>query len=236
MAAPFFEFRKNMKVSVKICGITRREDAIEAERLGAFAVGFVFYPASKRFIEPYQAGYISRSLGPSIERVGVFVNEEPEVVLDTVRKANLTIVQLHGSENPLYLDALKEIRIIKAFRVDRDFNASVLLDYRSDYYLLDTALEGSHGGTGKTFDWSFVPSQPKNGKIILAGGLHAGNVENALEITHPWGIDVSTGVEVFPGIKDTEKMQNFFRAVDRYEHKRAATESNLNRCKEQPVN
>jgi phosphoribosylanthranilate isomerase len=154
------------------------------------------------------------------------------VDLETVRKANLTIVQLHGSENPSYLEALKGIRIIKAFRVGRDFDASILSDYRADYYLLDTFFEGSHGGTGMTFDWSLVQPSLKQGKIILAGGLHAGNVGDALEIAHPWGVDVSTGVEAFPGIKDTEKMHEFFRAVDKYERNNAAIEYNSNRCEE----
>ena len=203
-----------MNVSIKICGITRREDALEAERLGAFAVGFVFYPGSRRFIDPCQAGYISRSLSSSIEKVGVFVDEEPEVIRETVRKASLTVVQLHGSEGPSFLQALEGIRIIKAFRVGEDFRSGILAGYQADYFLLDTCVEGAHGGTGKTFDWTAALPCREHGKIILAGGLHAGNVQEALRIARPWGVDVSGGVEEAPGIKDHEKMRAFFRAID----------------------
>jgi phosphoribosylanthranilate isomerase len=205
-----------MNTHIKICGITRREDALEAERLGAFAVGFVFYPGSRRFIDPFQAGYISRSLSPSIERVGVFVDEAPEVIRETVRKANLTVVQLHGGEDPFSLRALEGIRIIKAFRVDRYFDSIILSVYPADYFLLDTFVDGAQGGTGKTFDWTASLPCREQGKIILAGGLNEGNVQNALSIVRPWGVDVSSGVEVSPGIKDHEKMRAFFRAVKNF--------------------
>jgi phosphoribosylanthranilate isomerase len=215
----FFEFQEieyKLSASIKICGITRKEDALEAERLGVFAVGFVFYPASRRFIDPYQAGYISRSLGQSIEKVGVFVNEEPEVIMGTVRKANLTMVQLHGSESPSSLKDLEGIRIIKAFRIGENFDTGILSEYMADYFLLDSSSKGSYGGTGKSFDWNIAFHCLKYGKIIVAGGLHAENVENALKIANPWGVDVSTGVEEVPGLKDHQKMGDFVRSVNQY--------------------
>jgi phosphoribosylanthranilate isomerase len=200
-----------MHISIKICGITRLEDALEAERLGAFAVGFVFYPGSRRFIDPDSAGEISRRLGASIQRVGVFVDERPETIRDTVRRAGLTMVQLHGSESPQFLHGLEGIRIVKAFKVGDGFDPGVMRDYRADYFLLDTFVEGSHGGTGRTFDWNIARSCAGRGKIILAGGLDSGNVARAAAIAQPWGVDVSGGVEGSPGVKDREKMREFFR-------------------------
>ena len=204
-----------MSVLVKICGITRAGDALLAEQLGAFAVGFVFFRGSSRFIEPEAAGDISRRLGPRIERIGVFVDEDPRVVRAAVRIAGLTAVQLHGSESPLYIRALDGITVIKAFHVGGDFEPRVLADWPRGRFLLDTAVKGLHGGTGHAFDWQLAAPCRPFGDIIIAGGLTAGNVREAVGIAEPWGVDVSGGVESSPGIKDETKLRAFFDALRR---------------------
>ncbi len=202
-------------IPVKICGITRREDALFAESFGAYAIGYVFYPKSKRYISPDDAGSISYALGPFIGKVGVFVDEDPDMVIDVVHQAGLTAVQLHGAETQEYIDALGGIPVIKAFRVDEDFDSDILVKYTTPQsFLLDTAGAGSdYGGTGKTFDWSKAEPCRKYGRIILAGGLNQENVSQAIETVRPWAIDVSSGVEISPGVKDREKMTAFMDAV-----------------------
>ena len=202
-------------ISVKICGITRAEDALMAESLGADAVGFVFYPKSRRYISPSDTGKITAQLGPFIARVGVFVDEEPSAVLETARIAGLTAVQLHGSETQSEIDALRGIPVIKAFRVGEDFDPGLLGAFNSSSaYLLDTAgTGGCYGGTGRTFDWSVIEPCKQYGRIILAGGLNPENAGDAVRTAGPWALDVSSGVEISPGVKNHEKMAAFMRAA-----------------------
>ena len=209
-----------MNIHVKICGINRLSDALLAEKIGASAVGFVFYPESRRYVDPEKAGKISEKLGPFIARVGVFVDETPALVIKTVQTAQLTTVQLHGSEDPEYVRELsKEIQVIKAFRVGKDFDINNLSKYKENVkaFLLDTYAEnGCYGGTGKTFDWKKAAVCERFGKIILAGGLNASNVQQAIKIAKPWAVDVSSGIEREPGIKDPEKMRIFFSKLKNY--------------------
>ena len=203
-------------VRVKICGITRPDDALRAEALGVSAVGFVFFPGSPRYIKPERAGAISEMLGPFIARVGVFVDVAPEELHETVKTARLTAVQLHGDESPGCVEALIKngVRCIKAFRVGPDFESERLADYGDGTFLLDTLAEGGcRGGTGKTFDWTVAAACRRYGRIILAGGLNAGNVREAIETVRPWGVDVSSGIEASPGVKDHEAMKQFVNTV-----------------------
>ena len=202
-----------MAVHVKICGITGREDALKAEELGASAVGFVFHPGSPRYIQPGRAGEISSSLGPFVARVGVFVDCDPVTVRDIVSDAGLTAVQLHGSEPPGYIGELDGITVIKAFRVGPDFDPGELGKYRVSAFLLDTYDKHAYGGTGKTFEWERALPCLGQGRIILAGGLGPDNIREALRKVHPWGVDVSSGVELNPGQKDHKKMTALFDAV-----------------------
>ena len=202
-----------MSIHIKICGITNPEDALLAEKLGASAVGFVFHPPSPRSIEPESAGLISDVLGPFISRVGVFVDEDPGKVMKTVKTAHLTAVQLHGSESPEYIQEIKGVSCIKAFRVGKDFNPEILGHYDVTAFLLDTFDSSGYGGTGKTFNWELAVSCGRFGRIILAGGLTTDNIRDAIRTVRPWGIDVSSGVECRPGKKDPDKMKSFFNAV-----------------------
>ena len=202
-----------MKIRVKICGITRPEDALLAEKLGASAVGFIFFGKSPRYINPQKAGEISGRLGPFIARVGVFVDEDAETVRKIVETARLTAVQLHGSEDQEYIGILKGINVIKAFRVGKDFNCEELCRYDVNTFLLDTYSANSYGGTGKTFDWNIANECRKYGRIILAGGLNISNVIDAVNAAKPWGIDISSGIESSPGVKDPEKMKEIFDKI-----------------------
>ncbi len=202
-----------MPVRVKICGITRIEDALFAERLGAFAVGFVFYPRSGRNIGPADAGRIARALGPEIMKVGVFVDEDAPRVRDIVAEAGLTAVQFHGGETPEYVRKFDDLTVIKAFRVGDGFEPGCMRDYPEGLFLLDTMTAGAYGGTGKTFDWGIAGACRGYGGIIVAGGLTPFNVGGAIRMTDPWGVDVSGGVELSPGIKDHAAMNAFFDAV-----------------------
>jgi len=202
-----------MKVHIKICGITRLEDALYAEKLGASAVGFVFFRKSPRYINPEQARTISESLGPFIARVGVFVDEDPVIVHNIARTAHLTVLQFHGAESPDYISTFKGFGIIKGLRVGNDFDPKILSMYNKNTILLDTLVPDNYGGTGKTFDWGKVLICGNDYRIILAGGLNPSNVREALKIVKPWGVDVSSGVELSPVIKDHEKMKAFFNTV-----------------------
>lgn len=194
-------------MKVKICGITNSEDALAAAEFGADAVGFVFYERSPRFITPEKAGEIVRAMPPFLTAVGVFVNEHPSRMQEIIRVSGVNMVQLHGDEPQEMCDMWP--RVIKAFRV-RDFTAlDMLKRYRAAAYLLDAYTEDTLGGTGQIFNWDIAADARQFGKVILAGGLTPENVERAVRVAHPYGVDVSTGVERDKGIKDHRKMKVF---------------------------
>ena len=189
---------------VKICGITNREDALAAIEGGAAALGFNFYPASPRYITPEAAAEISAGL-PGVWKVGVFVDEAPERVLRIAQQAGLDIAQLHGSESRENYP--QGIRVWKAIRV-RDGQVPKILDFRAEAVLLDGPA------TGQSFDWRNIPGMSRfAGKLILAGGLDAGNVRSAIEQAHPWGVDACSRLESAPGRKDHFKMAEFLKAA-----------------------
>jgi phosphoribosylanthranilate isomerase len=199
-------------VWVKICGITNPEDAAAAVEAGADALGFNFWRPGRRYLAPEAAAAIIATLPPQIAKVGVFVDEEPAEVLAIARQAGLTAVQLHGSEPPEYLDRLGPYQKLKAFRVDDRFCAETLGRYRADAFLLDAA-GSTPGGTGARFDWRAAIAAKRFGRIILAGGLTAENVGEAVRQVAPWGVDVASGVECEPGRKDPRLLREFIRAV-----------------------
>jgi len=199
---------------VKICGIKRREDALFAAMAGADAIGFIFYKGSKRYIEPEEAQIIAEALPPFVSKIGVFVDEEAETVAKIGEIVGLTHYQLHGAEPPEYCRDFPKERVIKAFRV-RDFSAlSQMEKYREVCcaFLLDAYKKGVPGGTGEVFDWEIAKAAKGLGlPIILSGGLRVENVAEAVREVKPYGVDVSSGVEILPGVKDREKMREFIR-------------------------
>ena len=201
-----------MTVKVKICGITNLDDALFAAESGADALGFVFWKKSPRFVEPAIVKAIVKALPPFVSCVGVFVDEEASRANEIARQAGLSCVQLHGSETPEFCGGM-ELRVIKAFRIKQGADVSSLSAYDVSAFLLDTYSEGAPGGTGKVFDWDCAIEAKKYGKVILAGGLTPGNIEEALRKVGPYGVDVSSGVESSKGKKDWVKVKEFIRLV-----------------------
>lgn len=194
---------------VKICGITNLEDALAAAEAGASALGINLYPRSPRYVSPHAARRLAESLPEGVWKVGVFVNEPPQRVAELAQQIGLDIVQLHGDEPPEAVPG--QLRVWKAFRVGADFDASKLGRYVVEACLLDAADPEVFGGSGRTFDWSALPRL--TGRIILAGGLDAGNVQTAVRVLRPWGVDACSRLESAPGKKDRKKMVEFIRAA-----------------------
>jgi len=196
-------------IHVKICGITNHEDAQAAVDAGANALGFVFYPPSPRHVSPEQAAQIILRLPPFVTTVGLFVDVALETVNDLAVRCRLDRIQLHGHETPLFCGQVKQ-PVIKAFRMKNAESLGQLPGYRVSAYLLDAYVEGAlPGGTGAPFPWALAVRAKAYGPVILAGGLTPDNVEAAIEQTRPYGVDVSSGVESAPGIKDHRKIREF---------------------------
>jgi phosphoribosylanthranilate isomerase len=202
-----------MAIHVKICGITRAEDAQAAVRLGASAIGFVFWQRSQRYISPEKARELISLLPAFVTAVGVYVDPDPDWVIETSSLAGLNLLQFHGDEPPDFCMQFS-MPYIKAVRVKEGVD---LIQYATRHsgakgLLLDTFVEGAPGGTGQEFDWSLVPRDLRL-PLILSGGLHAGNVARAISEVQPWAVDVSSGVEASGGIKDADKIAAFMRGV-----------------------
>ena len=203
-------------VRIKICGITNEADALKAARLGAWALGFVFYKKSPRFTSPFKAKKIMDALPPFITPVGVFVNHNLGAIRDIINHCGLRVVQLHGDEDPHYCSRLRRynVKVIKAFRVGEGFNSKDVEAYKADAFLFDTADKGVYGGTGKTFDWTLLTEiKSLNVPIILSGGLNSQNVIEPVNALKPYAVDVSSGLEQEPGKKDAKKMKEFIDVV-----------------------
>ncbi|PKO45110.1 MAG: phosphoribosylanthranilate isomerase [Betaproteobacteria bacterium HGW-Betaproteobacteria-22] len=202
-----------MRVRVKICGVTRTEDALQAVALGADAIGLVFYAPSPRAVSLHQAQMIVQAIPAFVTVVGLFVDADPDFVRTVTSSLRLDLLQFHGDETPEICESYGH-PYIKAIRVKSDTN---LVQYTKDFsaakaLLLDTYTEGMAGGTGQVFDWRLIP--PLLGKpIILAGGLRAENVAEAISQVQPYAVDVSGGVESSKGIKDVAKMAAFMQQV-----------------------
>ena len=204
---------------VKICGITNLADALAARTAGADALGFNFYPRSPRFIEPAQARQIIAQLPPGVLTVGVFVNEaEPAHVAALAKTAGVTAIQLHGDESPEYCRSVAAHRalpfVIKAIRTDAQFTPEQALRYREHFILLDAYSPQAHGGTGLVCDWSLARRTCElMPRLFLAGGLTPENVGAAIAEVRPFAVDVCSGVESAPGVKDLAKVRAFLAAA-----------------------
>lgn len=191
---------------VKVCGITNMEDALAAAEAGASAIGFNFYPKSPRYISRNEAAMLAGRLPRHVWRVGVFVNERPDVVLDIALHVPLDVVQIHGRTKwPA------GVRVWKALSVGPDFQREILYEYSVEAFLLDAPSGARYGGTGRTYDWARVAGLP--GKIVLAGGLDEQNVADAVRMAQPWGVDACSRLESAPGKKDLRRMEAFIKAA-----------------------
>jgi phosphoribosylanthranilate isomerase len=195
---------------VKICGLTRLQDAQTAIEYGASAIGFIFWPSSPRLIDPYRARTIAKALPPFIATVGVFVNQRREYINGVASLVPLSVVQLHGDESPAFAASLSRPVLKAVTRPERssEWPQKVML-------LVDAHDPVKRGGTGHTADWRLAAALARERRIVLAGGLTPENVADAVSAVQPWGIDVSSGVEEAPGIKDERRIAALFAAISR---------------------
>jgi len=201
---------------IKVCGVTRPDDARNAALLGADAVGLNFHPESPRFVTPEQAARVIDALPLFVTSVGVFVNyADPQALEDFAVSLGLNAVQLHGDESPDYCSRITRVKVMKAFRVGESFRVQSLAHYRVAGFLLDAFSRGAYGGTGRTFEWHRAAGANAFGNIVIAGGLGPENVEEAIRELHPFGVDVASGVESAPGEKSYDLMARFVEAVRR---------------------
>lgn len=194
---------------VKICGITNAEDARVAVEAGADAIGFIFVAETPRFIEAAVAKVIAATVPARVKRVGVFVDTSLEAMNQLAREVPLDLVQLHSDMPPESARRIK-VPFIEAVRVRGEIDVEQLRSYKAAAYLLDTYVEGAHGGTGKTFDWDLaLPVVEAGLPVLLSGGLTPDNVAEAVRRVRPYGVDVASGVEARPGVTDHEKVRAF---------------------------
>jgi phosphoribosylanthranilate isomerase len=197
---------------IKICGITRREDAVTAVDLGAHAIGFVFWPKSPRFVEPEQARAIASALPPFVTTVGVFVNQPARLVNGVAARVGLAAVQLHGDETVEYIGGIDR-PIVKAIALGSNGGTDVDAWPERVRLLLDVHDPAARGGTGRIVNWEEAAKVAARRPALLAGGLTPENVAEAIRTVRPFGIDVSSGVEAAPGIKDHMRLKSLFEAI-----------------------
>ena len=198
------------QVKVKVCGMTSLKDALVAVEGGADAVGFIFYKKSPRSVTMKTVREIVLELPPFVDTVGVFVDETAEQINKIADYCNLDIIQLHGDESPTFCKKIRR-KVIKAFRIKDMQSVKKISNFQVSGFLLDTFSEKLHGGTGKVFDWNLALPAKKFGPVIMAGGLTPNNVQQAVRQIRPYGVDVCSGVESEPGIKDHKKVRAFLK-------------------------
>jgi phosphoribosylanthranilate isomerase len=205
-------------VKVKFCGITNLDDAREAARLGAWAIGLNHHPESPRFCEPQVAAEIGAALKRQVEVVGVFVNPTLDELAAAAQDESLTMIQLHGDEGPAFCQEAARrtgCKVIKALRVRSGADIHAAEAYRTDFHLLDGHLPGTAGGTGERFDWELLADRDSEVPLILAGGLTPENVTEGVAAARPFAVDVASGVEAAPGVKDHALMAKFVEGAQR---------------------
>lgn len=201
---------------IKFCGVARLEDAEHAAELGAWAVGMVLWPASPRACAPEVAVEIGAALHRRAEVAGVFVDAHLDEVAESAEAYGLTLLQLHGDEGPVYCaEAARRTgcKVIKAARVKGRDDVQALRAFQTDFHLLDAYAAGVPGGTGETFAWELARDHPRDRPLILSGGLTPGNVPAAIAAVRPFAVDVASGIEISPGVKDHRLMERFAAAV-----------------------
>lgn len=204
-------------MKIKICGLTNKVDALNAIALNVDALGFIFYEHSPRYISPEKVEEFILDLPPFINTIGVFVNASADHISNIVKRCKLNGIQLHGSEPPEFCLQFS-VPVIKAIPIRDLDDIKIIRKYKGcvNGILLDTKAENVHGGTGKTFDWGLaIAAKEYETPLILSGGINAKNIEKALKMVSPYGIDICSGVEKEPGIKDYNKMQELIETIQK---------------------
>ncbi len=205
-----------MPTRIKHCGITSLDDAHRAAEAGAWALGMIFWAGSPRRCELAEAQLIGAALRRTVQLAGVFVNARLNEIDLAVETAGLSLVQLHGDEGPAFCGEVARrtgAKVIKAVRVQSRATLQAAAAYHTDFLLLDAHVEGVPGGTGQTMDWDVVRGARLSAPVILSGGLDSANVAAAIAVTDPFAVDVASGTELAPGVKDPEKLRAFYEAV-----------------------
>ena len=203
--------------AVKVCGVTRLEDAERAAALGAWAIGLIQHAPSPRACDPAAAEEIGSAMKRRLEVAGVFVNASLDEVAEAAERFSLTLLQLHGDEGPSFCQEAARrtgCKVMKAVRVKDSATIQALRPFHVDYHLLDAHVTGLRGGTGETFTWEHVEAHDRNVPVVLSGGLDPDNVGRGIELTRPFAVDSASGTEAEPGRKDPAKLTAFFRAVE----------------------
>jgi phosphoribosylanthranilate isomerase len=201
---------------VKVCGITRLEDAQLAAELGAWAIGFIMWQRSPRAVEEARAAGIARAMRRRVQLVGVFVNATLDEVAHAADALGLTHLQLHGDEGPAFCTEARRrtgCKVVKAARVASGADLQALERFRTDFHLLDASVAGARGGTGRAWDWELAAHRRSTVPAILSGGLTPDNVADGIAAVRPYAVDVASGVEASPGIKDPAKVEAFLAAA-----------------------
>ncbi|MGZ5342335.1 MAG: phosphoribosylanthranilate isomerase [Solirubrobacterales bacterium] len=201
---------------IKVCGVTNLTDAEQAADLEAWAVGLIHWPKSPRYVEPAVAEQLGAALKRRCEVAGVFVNSTMDEVVEAAERADLTLLQLHGDEGPSFCaEAARRTgaKVIKAMRVRSVADVRAAEVFRTDFHLFDAHASTAPGGTGESFNWELLAGRRSQVPMLLAGGLTPENVAEAVEKVHPFAVDVVSGLEAEPGVKDPRKVEAFFEAV-----------------------
>ncbi len=203
-------------MKVKFCGLTNKEDALNAVALNAHALGFIFYKDSPRYIPPEKVLEIMLDIPPFIHSVGVFVNASFDMINEITTMCKLSLIQLHGDETPEFCSKFS-LPVIKAISVKDEADISRISLYKGivSGILLDTKVENIYGGSGKSFDWGLaISAKEYDVPLILSGGINQQNIEKAIKMVSPYGIDISSGIEKEPGIKDYNKMKALLQSIN----------------------
>lgn len=196
-----------MNIKIKICGLTRREDVEAAVKAGAEYLGFIFYSKSPRFITPEKAAEISKDIPDNVKKVGVFVNADLEKVREVIEECGIDVVQLHGFESAEYARDLHDVEVWKVVSLGDEEDLKEALRFPADAILVDSMTKTQLGGTGMLCDWRLAAQLSEKCRVVLAGGINPDNIELAAARVKPAIIDVNSGVEIAPGIKDKDKIE-----------------------------
>jgi len=201
-------------IRTKICGITRLEDALTSVRYGANALGFNFYEKSPRYISPDKALDIINQLPPFVSVVGLFVNDSYDKIKKITNMCGFRTIQLHGDESPDFCSKFKSNRVIKALRIKQESDLENIKKYDVCGYILDSFSPDTYGGTGLSFDWNVLGKIDSAKNIIVAGGINPDNIEHLLRTVVPYGVDICSGVELSPGVKDEKLIREIMSKIE----------------------